>query len=174
MANSDIVAGIMFDYEAMTKAELLERLGRLPPKIARWIATHHPDNRTRKTIFRATGVEVGAGAVLNPMLSISDSFENLVSIGERASVAQNVTIVADSAPNNSTLSGLLSVQPLIVRAPVVLRNDCWIGACVTILPGVTIGSHAVVGAGSVVTKDVPEKTIAAGAPARVIRSIDQA
>jgi acetyltransferase-like isoleucine patch superfamily enzyme len=108
------------------------------------------------------------------MLSISDSFENLVSIGERASVAQNVTIVADSAPNNSTLSGLLSVQPLIVRAPVVLRNDCWIGACVTILPGVTIGSHAVVGAGSVVTKDVPEKTIAAGAPARVIRSIDQA
>jgi acetyltransferase-like isoleucine patch superfamily enzyme len=172
MANSDIVASIMFDYEAMTKAELVERLGRLPPKIARWIATHHPDNRTRKTIFRATGVEVGAGAVLNPMLSVSDSFEKLVAIGERASIAQNVTIVADSAPNNSTLAGLVSARPLIVRAPVVLKNDCWIGACATILPGVTIGAEAIIGAGSVVTKDVPDRTIAAGAPARIIRPID--
>ncbi len=174
MINSERVSRIMFDYDGLTKAELIEEIGKLPPKIARWIAAHHPDNRTRKTIFRATGVEVGAGAVLNPMLSISDSFEKLVTIGERASIAQNVTIVADSAPNNSTLAQLASVQPLIKRAPVVLRNDCWIGAGVIILPGVTIGAQSIVGAGSVVTSDVPDRAIAAGAPARVIRTLDQA
>lgn len=171
MITSEIVAAVMFDYADMTRDDLLERIGALPPKIARWIATNHPDNRTRKAIFRATGVYVGAGAVLNPMLSISDSFAKLVSIGERASIAQNVTIVADSAPNNATLAKLPGVRSMIVRAPVVLMNDCWIGAGATILPGITIGSEAIVGAGSVVTKDVPERTVAAGVPARVIRKL---
>lgn len=54
---------------------------------------------------------------------------------------------------------------------VVLRRGCWIGANVTILPGVTIGENAVVGAGSVVTRDIPPYVVAAGNPARVIRAI---
>ena len=55
--------------------------------------------------------------------------------------------------------------------PVLLKSGCWIGAGVIILPGVTIGENSVVGAGSVVTKDVPPATVAAGNPAQIIRNI---
>lgn len=53
--------------------------------------------------------------------------------------------------------------------PVTIGNDVWIGANVVVLPGVTIGNHAVLAAGAIVTRDVPEWTIVGGNPARVIR-----
>lgn len=56
-------------------------------------------------------------------------------------------------------------------APVVIEEDCWIGGRVVILPGVTIGRGSTVGAGSVVVKDVPERSVAVGNPARVVRTI---
>ena len=58
-----------------------------------------------------------------------------------------------------------------VAAPITIGNGVWIGAGAIILPGVTIGEHSVVGAGSVVRKDVPERAIVAGNPAKVIRQI---
>ena len=57
-------------------------------------------------------------------------------------------------------------------ARVVLGGNVWLGANVTFLPGVTIGDDAVVGAGSVVTRDVPPRTVVVGSPARVVRSLD--
>lgn len=57
--------------------------------------------------------------------------------------------------------------------PIVVGDNCWIGADVTILPGVTIGEGAVIGAKSVVTKDIPPHVIAAGNPCRVLRSITE-
>ena len=59
-----------------------------------------------------------------------------------------------------------------VSAPVVLGKNVWLGAKVTVLKGVTIGDNAIVGAGAVVTKDIPENAICAGVPARVIRLRD--
>ena len=56
--------------------------------------------------------------------------------------------------------------------PIKIGNDVWIGVNVTILPGVTIGENAVVGAGAVVTKDVPDNAVVVGNPARVIRYLD--
>ncbi|MEH6470000.1 MAG: acyltransferase [Halopseudomonas sp.] len=55
--------------------------------------------------------------------------------------------------------------------PVVLKSGCWIGANAIILPGVTVGQNAVVGANSVVTRDIPAYTVYAGNPARLIRSL---
>lgn len=55
--------------------------------------------------------------------------------------------------------------------PVVLKRGCWIGAKSIILPGVTIGENSVIGAGSIVTKSLPDKVLAVGNPARVIRRI---
>ena len=56
-----------------------------------------------------------------------------------------------------------------VKKPIVIGNDVWIGANVTVLKGVNIGDGAVIGAGSIVTKDIPEYAIAVGNPAKVIR-----
>lgn len=55
--------------------------------------------------------------------------------------------------------------------PITIGDNCWIGADVTILPGVTIGSNTVIGAKSVVTRDIPDNVVAVGNPCRVIRSI---
>jgi maltose O-acetyltransferase len=57
--------------------------------------------------------------------------------------------------------------------PIKVEDNVWIGANATILPGVTIGKNSIVGAGAVVTKDVPENTIVGGNPAKVIRNITE-
>ena len=54
---------------------------------------------------------------------------------------------------------------------VILQKGCWLGANVVVLPGVTIGKNAVVGAGSIVTKDVPDRVVVAGNPAKVIKHL---
>jgi maltose O-acetyltransferase len=56
-------------------------------------------------------------------------------------------------------------------APITVGDDCWFGGDVTVVPGVTIGSNVVVGAGSVVTKDVPNNCVVAGNPARIVKQI---
>lgn len=55
--------------------------------------------------------------------------------------------------------------------PVVLKRNCWIGAGATILPGVTVGENAIVGAGAVVTKDVEPDTVVGGIPAKLIKRL---
>lgn len=57
-------------------------------------------------------------------------------------------------------------------APITIGDDCWLGGSVIVLPGVTIGDNVIVGAGSIVTKDLPSNTVVAGNPARVIRKLE--
>lgn len=57
--------------------------------------------------------------------------------------------------------------------PIIVGNNVWIGTNVTVVPGVTIGDNCVIGAGSVVTKDIPDNTVAVGNPCKVIKSIDK-
>lgn len=57
-------------------------------------------------------------------------------------------------------------------APIVIRKGAWLGAAVSIMPGVTIGENAVVAANAVVTKDVPDNTVVGGVPAKVLRGLD--
>lgn len=62
---------------------------------------------------------------------------------------------------------------ILTCKPVLIREYAWVGAGATILPGVSIGRHAIVGAGSVVTKDVPDYAVAVGNPAKVIKMLDK-
>ena len=62
---------------------------------------------------------------------------------------------------------------LETTAPITLGDNVWLGGDVTILPGVTIGSNTVIGAGSVVTKDIPSGVVAVGNPCKVLRKITE-
>ena len=62
-------------------------------------------------------------------------------------------------------------RAVLTCKPVVLKKNCWIGAGAVILPGVTVGENSIVGAGSVVTKDVPANTVVAGNPAKFIKNL---
>jgi acetyltransferase-like isoleucine patch superfamily enzyme len=170
---SALVMRLMFDYEGRTLEQIEQEAAPLARKLLRWLGAHHPDNRTRQIFFRMTGVYIGEGTNITPGLVVNDGYSGLVRIGNRVSIATNVTLVADSNPNNSRLVAEPYVKEhLIKTAPVVIEDDVWLGTNAVVLPGVRVGRGAVVGAGAVVTRDVAPFAVVAGAPARVIRRLE--
>lgn len=98
-----------------------------------------------------------------------DNYENgMVVIKDRVAIAPNITFVPISNPNNSKLNSILELQK---EGKIVIEDDVWLGANVTVLPGVTVGKCSVIGAGAVVTKSVEPYSIMAGVPARKIGNI---
>lgn len=163
---------LLFDYESMSEEEIIAQVRQLPRKLVRWLGAYHPDNRTRQIFFRETGVEIGTGTNITPGLIVNDSYSGLCRIGRRVSIATNVTIVVDSNPNNSFLSREPYVSNRLVQTqPVLIEDDVWVGTNAVIMPGLTIGSGSIVGAGAVVTRDVPPFSVVAGVPARIIRHL---
>lgn len=119
-----------------------------------------------------TVIDNGVGAVTignHSLIGLRNTLIGPVQIGSHVVTAQNVVI---SGLNHCFEDCSQRIRQQGVRtAPIVIADDVWIGANVSILAGITIGTHAVVGAGSVVTKDVPPFTVVAGNPARVIKRI---
>lgn len=129
-----------------------------------------PFMQWRRIILKACGYSIGKYAYIPASFKVSDlkNRRNNLIIGNRVSIGPDVLIITDSSPNNSRL---LKAFPLVSKN-VTIEDDAWIGARVTILPGVIIGKGAIIGAGSVVIKNIPEFTIAAGVPAKEIRRIN--
>jgi UDP-2-acetamido-3-amino-2,3-dideoxy-glucuronate N-acetyltransferase len=94
-----------------------------------------------------------------------------VTIEDDVFIGHNVTFINDSYPRATTQEGTLQTEADWTVEPTVVKRGASIGSGCTILANVTIGEHSIVGAGSVVTKDVPPHTIAAGNPARTLRKI---
>lgn len=95
-----------------------------------------------------------------------------IEIGENTSLAYGITILTSANPNGTYEHNKLGKLYPPVKAPVIIKDNCWIGAKSIILPGVTIGECSVVAAGSVVTKDVPPYSLVAGVPAVIKRKIE--
>ena len=93
-----------------------------------------------------------------------------VCIGNHVNLAQGITVTALN--HNFTDANSMIDEQGISTKPVIIDDDVWIGANAVILPGVTIGSHVVVAAGAVVTKDVPPYSLVAGVPAKVIKQLE--
>lgn len=172
MKKSSIIQRIMFDYETLEDKDIRRLCRDLAPKILRWIGANHPDNRTRKIFYEQTGIAIGEGTVINQHFIVFDTYKKLLEIGKRVAIASNVTIICDSAPNNSLLqNNKYVVDHLICSKKVVIKDDVWIGAGAIIMPGVTLGKMSIIGAGAVITKDVSDGAIVAGIPGRVIRKL---
>ena len=102
-------------------------------------------------------------------IGIHNTIIGPVSIGHHVNLAQGITVTALNH-NFADLGKRIDEQGITTQ-PVTIGDDVWIGANAVILPGVTIGQHAVVAAGAVVTKDVPPYSIVAGIPAKVIKTL---
>jgi UDP-2-acetamido-3-amino-2,3-dideoxy-glucuronate N-acetyltransferase len=94
-----------------------------------------------------------------------------VTIGDDVFVGHNVTFINDLFPRATGAGGALQTREDWDLVPTIVENGASIGSSATILGGVTVGEEALVGAGSVVTRDVPARTIVAGNPARVLRRV---
>lgn len=88
-------------------------------------------------------------------------------IEDKVLIAPNVTIISVNHPLNLTKRRGLELKP------VRIKENAWVGANATILPGVTVGKNAVVAAGAVVTKNVPDNMVVAGVPAKGIKKIGE-
>lgn len=112
-------------------------------------------------------VSIGESFYSNYNLTILDGAR--VTFGDNVFIAPNCVFstaghAIDSEQRN---------QGLEIALPITVGNSVWIGANVTVLPGVTIGNDVIIGAGSVVNKDIPDGVIAAGVPCKVIRKITE-
>lgn len=122
-----------------------------------------------------TFVEIQKGARIGARCKISSHtfICEGVTIEDEVFIGHGVTFVNDQFPRATAPSGDLQTEADWVCQQTLVKRGASIGSGATLLGGITIGEHSIVGAGSVVTKDVPPGVIVAGNPARVLRSIDE-
>lgn len=109
--------------------------------------------KMRVVFLRRMGYKFGQGCLVGKYFFVSDrgiDKDNLT-VGQRVNISSNVTIVTTSSPNTSELSKVFKLQ----YEPVIIEDDVWIGTGVIILPGVKIGRCSIIGAGTIIDKDIP-------------------
>lgn len=157
---------LLYEYNATRPSEMKKRqllIGRMfaeagegiyvePPLHANWAGRH---------------VHLGCRVYANFNLTLVDDGE--IFIGDDTMIGPNVTIATAGHP----ILPEIRKEQYQFNIPVHIGKNVWIGAGAVILPGVTIGDDTVIGAGSVVTKDIPPGVVAAGNPCRILREIGE-
>lgn len=142
----------------------------------------------RSEMLREMFAEVGEGCYIEPPLH-SNWGGRHVHFGKNVYANYNITLVDDTHiyVGDNTMFGPnvvlataghpvlpeLRAQVYQYNLPIHIGKNCWLGAGVIVLPGVTIGDNSVIGAGSVVTKDIPANVVAVGNPCKVLREINE-
>lgn len=116
----------------------------------------------RYLIYRARGLDLHPTVIMERQLNIDRLYPSGIHIGKNTLISSQVTILSHDHCKR--------VNNLPLFADVYIGENCFIAVGSTIMPGVTIGDQVIVGAGSVVTKDVPSNTIVAGIPAKIIKT----
>ena len=122
-----------------------------------------------------TFVEVQKGAKIGRNCKISSHtfICEGVTIEDEVFVGHNVTFINDMYPRATAADGGLQTEADWECVPTLVKKGASIGSSTSLLCGITVGENAIVGTGSVVTRDVPPNTIVAGNPAKVLRKIDE-
>jgi len=120
-----------------------------------------------------TFVEIQKGARIGRRCKISSHtfICEGVTIEDGVFVGHNVTFINDLFPRATNPGGALQTEADWECRPTLVKQGASIGSSATLLCGITVGEHALIGAGSVVTRDVPPYTVVAGNPARVLRTL---
>ncbi len=151
-------------------------------------ATRPSEGETRERMLREMFAEIGEGCYIEPPLHANWGGHH-VHFGRNVYANFNLTLVDDThiyvgdctmfAPNVVIATAGHPILPELrqegyqYNMPVHIGKNCWLGAGVLVMPGVTIGDNTVVGAGSVVTHDLPANVVAVGNPCRVMREINE-
>lgn len=109
-------------------------------------------------------IKLGNNVFINHGCSMLDM--GGIAIGDNSLIGPQVKLITENHPLDP------AKRHYLVAQPITIKENVWIGAGATILPGVTIGQNAVVAAGAVVSKDVPANTVVGGVPAKVLKTID--
>ncbi len=153
---------LVYEFNNLRPSQKAERIAMLPKifgSVGKGVFVCSP-----LTVARGSLTTIGDGCYINSNLTLVDDYK--VTIGKNCLFAPNVTISTTGHPVHPDLrsAGMYSF-------PVTICDNVWLGSNVVVLPGVTIGENSVIGAGSVVTKDIPANVIAVGVPCKVLREI---
>ena len=166
--------------------QLLEELNAVKEIIHRYNALTPSEQETRLAILKDLLGGIGDDSIIINQPFYCD-YGKQISVGKRFFANFNFTVLDEApvtigddcfiGPNVSIYTACHSTDPEERNSrrewaePVSIGNNVWIGGSVTILPGVTVGNNVTIGAGSVVTKDIPDNVVAAGNPCRVIKNL---
>ena len=169
------------DEEIMTEQTLCLE------KLYDFNATRPLEGEKRSTLLKEMFAEIGEGCYIEPPFH-SNWGGHHVHFGKNVYANFNLTLVDDThiyvgdytmfGPNVTVATAGHPILPELreqgyqYNAPVHIGKNCWIGAGVVIVPGITIGYNVVVGAGSIVTKDLPDNVVAVGNPCKVLREVN--
>lgn len=186
----------MTEYEKMHSGEIynpsddaiFEEQLRCLDRLYDFNATRPTEMEKREELLKAMLAEVGENCYIEPPFHSNWGGKN-VHLGKNVYFNFNVTLVDDThiyvgdytmlGPNVVVATAGHPILPelrekaLQFNLPVKIGRNCWLGAGVIVLPGVTIGDNTVIGAGSVVTKDIPANVVAVGNPCKVLREINE-
>ena len=176
-------AGLIYDT---CDTEIMEKQSAFQEKMWALNRIHPTDRKAKETymkeVFAECGehcyielpfyaswggsrVHFGTGVYANYNLTMID--DGHIYVGNRVLFGPNVTVVTGNHP----LDPDMRKYEMAYAREVHIGDNVWVGAGAIILPGVTIGKNSVIGAGSVVTRDIPENVLAVGTPCRVVREI---
>ncbi len=177
--------GLIYDP---TDKELMKEQGALIARVNEYNATSPAETEKRAALIKEMFAEAGEGCYIEPPFHANWGGKH-VRLGNYVYANFNLTLVDDGnidigdnvmfAPNVTVITATHPVLPslrekgLQFNVDVKICSNVWIGAGAIIMPGITVGENSVVGAGSVVTKDVPPNTVVVGNPARVLREIGE-
>lgn len=142
-------------------------------KLLKLVAKHIPGRGVRVHLLRMCGYIIGESVYIGEDFIIIDDLgdtksECNLTIGDRVAISPRVTFVMHTQPNESRIVPYVNSH----KGSITVCSDAWIGTGAVILPDVTIGEGAVVGANSVVTKNVPPYTVVGGVPAHKIKEVN--
>lgn len=166
LANQSAAQELLYDFNATRPSQGAERAALLERMFASVGAGCYLEPPFHAN-WGGANVTLGDGVYANFNLTIVD--DGPVVIGDNVMFGPNVVITSAGHP----VLPELRLRAAQYNLPVTIGNNVWIGSGVQIMPGVTIGDDTVVGAGSVVTRDLPAGVVAVGTPCRVVREIGE-
>lgn len=168
--------------------EIIERQIKCLDRLYDFNMTRPTEGKKRESMLKEMFAEIGEGCYIEPPFHANFGGAH-VHFGKNIYANFNLTLVDDThiyvgdytmfGPNVTVATAGHPILPELrekmyqYNFPVHIGKNCWIGAGVVIVPGITIGDNVVIGAGSVVTKDLPSNVVAVGNPCRVLREVNE-
>ena len=144
---------------------------KIKKKLLKLIAKQLPGCGLRIRLLRMCGYSIGNNVYIGEDIIIIDDLDDTqsyLSIGDRVAISPRVTLVLHTQPNESRIVPYVNSH----KGSITIEADAWIGTGAVILPDVIVGEGAVVGANSVVTKNIAPYTVVGGVPAHLIKAVN--
>ena len=138
-----------------------------------WLLSPISPRKLRPWVLRKIGCSVGKDVFVGDSVKVDSGHADLIFIEDHVHIAGGTRLLCHQRDLSNYKVGDDYAKLGYTLKPIVLKKGCLVGMESFVLPGVTIGEGAIVGAGSLVTKDVPAWTIATGRPAKVVKQIPQ-